>query len=1107
MEKSLTYSGHPIRKRYKFQGMDISIENPAGSIRSGKDPDKKKWRSLIHFDYGYIRGTIGNDGDHLDCFIGANKDSEKVFVIHQKDIKTGKFDEDKVMLGWLTQTQAIKDYLKNYDRTDMFSGCTKMSMENFKINGFKKKPGMIKAHVKAHSRVSKKTGNISAVRAHEDSRKKKEILVYKIDPNEVDKFLKRYPKIKPAMRPFLKGGLMAGYKRFLKFKDKNPNHFGGNPKTADSPTFGKKTFYKFDWGTVSGWAEVFQCLYYGKVKSDMSKSQIKAHTRKTKSGKVVHVRAHEDSRQKAEYRFEHKGTKAKYYISKNNNNYEVRLHTVDLTSGKEYDNLYVTASSDEEANLWIKYNKDKWEDKNPLIPVAEFNGNRRNGLTIRSAEIEAKKRDRSHKQYTWRVEKDSYNHGKYKIVGKLKNSSLSKSQIKAHTRRSKKTGKIMHVRAHSDIRTKKTREDIIYDVGEKIGGARKDMYLNLWKRRITKDELALMEKNHIAVVKSVVKNNVLVPLPAEDAMGRMDAGAYYMYAAIKRRISNSPPDDPEARRDYIMTANRFNQVSRKAKTADDFFGYLAEEASWITHNNEAHQQVVNRSVKKLLTADYQTKIQNQIKIYEKKGINNLSKHDLGVMQQLAIIVRNVRIYQEGGGYRMLKPKTLKQAFAQAVSEKKRYLIIKKIGKIKVGDSTSFNNKNDAWLKFLHAAYNARGWRIEGTDKNAVSGIRVRTSSSSARTLQRGYFSAKWEDFTKKKGGGQKGGFKRDVPEKVVRTGGVKIKITKPEHFLKEFGMRGIEFGNWIDVSHGNYHIQRCGEAFYDLADVLKLNKKHMSINKRLAIAFGARGTGSASAHYEPLSEVINLTKWNGGGSVAHEWFHFLDNVLTKNQAKGLSVYGSEGKKVGAPIQAAYNALINSMYKTKEHTVTKIVTAKYNTNLRRSYRGIAEWKAKHPRSPLKAFNGMVKDLQAGRYNRWIANPKNLKKIASAIAYTYKKDFDYTRKEITTATTFSIDSAELGKDYWGSGREMFARAAESWIEDELTKAKRRNTYLVSGTKSSIYVKFTEGVAKEINPYPVGKEREAINRAFRKLFVEIRKNKSLLKSIMSIFIRTGI
>ena len=74
VRKSLTYSGHPLQDRYRFAGFDISIENKKGSTRSGTDKDGHEWSSKMFYDYGYIRGTVGVDTDHLDVYIGPHED-------------------------------------------------------------------------------------------------------------------------------------------------------------------------------------------------------------------------------------------------------------------------------------------------------------------------------------------------------------------------------------------------------------------------------------------------------------------------------------------------------------------------------------------------------------------------------------------------------------------------------------------------------------------------------------------------------------------------------------------------------------------------------------------------------------------------------------------------------------------------------------------------------------------------------------------------------------------------------------------------------------------------------------------------------------------------
>ena len=138
LKKSLTYSGHKLQGRTKLYGMDISIENKKGSYRSGVDGDGHKWKCLMHYDYGYIRGTVGTDGDHVDCYIGPAKDSNKVYVIHQNSPITHKYDEDKCMLCFESADAAKKGYMKQYDRPGFFGSMDILTVEQFKSYVFSK---------------------------------------------------------------------------------------------------------------------------------------------------------------------------------------------------------------------------------------------------------------------------------------------------------------------------------------------------------------------------------------------------------------------------------------------------------------------------------------------------------------------------------------------------------------------------------------------------------------------------------------------------------------------------------------------------------------------------------------------------------------------------------------------------------------------------------------------------------------------------------------------------------------------------------------------------------------------------------------------------------
>jgi|GEM_PF-3430329 len=116
-----------------FQGLDISIENPRGSIRKGVSPEGKPWETELTHHYGYLKGTVGKDKDHVDIFIGPEVESDRVFVVDQVDPKTGKFDEHKVMLGFQNQDVARQGYLSNYEEGWKGLGAmTEMSMDEFK---------------------------------------------------------------------------------------------------------------------------------------------------------------------------------------------------------------------------------------------------------------------------------------------------------------------------------------------------------------------------------------------------------------------------------------------------------------------------------------------------------------------------------------------------------------------------------------------------------------------------------------------------------------------------------------------------------------------------------------------------------------------------------------------------------------------------------------------------------------------------------------------------------------------------------------------------------------------------------------------------------------
>lgn len=109
-------AGNYRKGHARLIGLDLSIENPAGSTRSGVDPGGKPWSQEMRSHYGYIRGTKGKDKEHIDLFVrpGTPADYDgPVYVVNQKNAQ-GAFDEHKAVVGVGTEAEAREAYLENY---------------------------------------------------------------------------------------------------------------------------------------------------------------------------------------------------------------------------------------------------------------------------------------------------------------------------------------------------------------------------------------------------------------------------------------------------------------------------------------------------------------------------------------------------------------------------------------------------------------------------------------------------------------------------------------------------------------------------------------------------------------------------------------------------------------------------------------------------------------------------------------------------------------------------------------------------------------------------------------------------------------------------------
>lgn len=126
-------AGNYPKERRTFQGLPVTIENPRGSIRSGVSRAGVEWATSMQHDYGYVRGTLGVDGDAFDVYLGPDSTAPMAYVITTKappDFRRN--DEQKAMLGFASEDAARAAFLAHYDDPRFLGAVTPMTVERFK---------------------------------------------------------------------------------------------------------------------------------------------------------------------------------------------------------------------------------------------------------------------------------------------------------------------------------------------------------------------------------------------------------------------------------------------------------------------------------------------------------------------------------------------------------------------------------------------------------------------------------------------------------------------------------------------------------------------------------------------------------------------------------------------------------------------------------------------------------------------------------------------------------------------------------------------------------------------------------------------------------------
>ncbi|EMZ4243403.1 hypothetical protein ABDM08_001294 [Salmonella enterica] len=264
-----------------------------------------------------------------------------------------------------------------------------------------------------------------------------------------------------------------------------------------------------------------------------------------------------------------------------------------------------------------------------------------------------------------------------------------------------------------------------------------------------------------------------------------------------------------------------------------------------------------------------------------------------------------------------------------------------------------------------------------------------------------------------------------IAERVAATLEPEQNVT-PEKFSDAFGFRGVQFGNYVEGPRRQSDLNRAYDSLMDMADVLKVPAKALSLNGRLGLAFGARGKGgknAAAAHYEPGAVAINLTKGNGAGSLAHEWFHALDNYFGQYDVAKDSDVGSGGEYMTERHRKVRQRDGNT-YVTIEHPVRQEV--------------------------YDAFKGVMKAI---------------------------------KESSLPERSLRLDDVR-SKPYWSTDIEMAARAFERYVQDKAKSAGFENDFLVNIRKAD------DHGSPDTYAYPTNEELDGgIRQAFDHLFSTLK------------------
>lgn len=890
-------AGNYKKGHIKVHGLDIAVENPRGSERRGTDPDGKEWAHTMSDHYGYIKKTTGADNEHIDTYIGRNPESDQIFIVDQIDQKTGGFDEHKVMMGFSSQEEAIQAYSSNFDEGWKVGPVRAMNKDEFKSwlkDGDTKKPlggtltneGTTQPQGKTEKVYTPGTNREIEVRhkvVEADS------LITSNDANgAVNPNFPKHLQPRDRSRP-------TSIAQVHDIASKlNPKLLGENPSTASGAPI------------VS--AE-------GVVESGNGRTMAIRKAYETGKGEAYKQWLGEQG----------------YDVSGMKNPVLVRERTSSMTDQELRD---YTRESNESSTLTMSPTEQAMVDAKAVVDLLDqYRGGDINSVANRdfvnrfvTELVPTSERGKMLSAGTG-LTQDGQRRISAALVAAAYNDTFIVDQVFEST--------------ESDI---KAIGNALTDVAG-FWAKMRDMAIN---GQIPKDldvTPNLVEAVHL-VQKARVTSTKLADLVAQDdifsgavdpvtldflsvfyrgdkytrARGRervADALNHYAQQAMQQSngenlFGDKPKNNTQLRGE---TLDRLDQQETD-KQQDIFASPQPDDRNTVTSGGTGQRATTESSDAETQTTEVKSNYPEKpdsskpAATKPKEVIQDFGEKIGGARKDTAVKTGKKPVAE--------KPKDDRPTWAKRfeISE-----IAASSNPAEVGKWTISDTKNKDWMgnnrrltnqmfnsqeeaeKFLPVAAVAMKHRVTTDTKDGKKGyIIVRTVSDrkhvqvvqqlfDTRDAANEYLVRHAQEILETNT--TFGELDLPRPENTQRTGVARREgDAKDSDFSRVFGFRGVEFGNWNNQAERQELLNDAFDGLMDLAEVLNIPPEALSLNGELALAFGARGQGlsSAKAHYESNRVVINLTKMNGAGSLAHEWWHAFDHYLSRQDGSASSAW-------------------------------------------------------------------------------------------------------------------------------------------------------------------------------------------------------------------------